>query len=126
MNILGWGNAIEKGLELIDDTFTSDEEREEDRRKLIEVKTDAKVRFLEATSHFKIAQRLLAILFCVPYVALTVIGMGGIIFGWVDIADVREAASFANELNLGWIVLTIVVFYFGGGVIDSAKRKVPS
>ena len=51
-------------------------------------------------------------------------GVLGALYGWVDMASVQEAKKFANEMWLGEIMITIVGFYFGGGLAESFKKKV--
>lgn len=47
----------------------------------------------------------------------------GALYGWVDMNAVQEAKRFANEMWLGEIMLTIIGFYFGGGLVESYKNK---
>ena len=51
--ILGNGDVITKGLNLIDDLHTSEEE-------MVQVKTERQVNLLNSYAPFKVAQRLLA------------------------------------------------------------------
>ena len=49
-------------------------------------------------------------------------GVLGALYGWVDMVAVQEAKKFANEMWLGEIMITIVGFYFGSGMIESVGR----
>ena len=52
-SILGNGDVLSKGMDLIDDAFESDEEQRESR-------TKAKIELMKAYAPFKVAQRWLA------------------------------------------------------------------
>ena len=122
-NIFGTGEVVKKGLDLIDEAWTSDEEKAENEAKIIEAKTDAKATLLNAYAPFKLAQRYLALMFSSVFLFIMVNGILGALYGWVDMEAVNEAKKFANEMWLGEIMITIVGFYFGGGIIESYKKK---
>ena len=122
-NIFGTGEVIKKGLDLIDEAWTSDEEKAENEAKIIEAKTNAKATLLNAYAPFKLAQRYLALMFSSVFLFIMMNGVLGALYGWVDMNAVQEAKRFANEMYLGEIMLSIIGFYFMGGVIESAKRK---
>lgn len=111
--IFGSGKVIEKGLDLIDDAFETDAEKRES-------KTNAKISLMKAYAPFKIAQRWLAVLF----------GVNFVLSFWVAVAlwaagrDMQGFLDIMTAFNLGWIMLTIVMFYFGGGLAESAGRMV--
>lgn len=113
-SIFGTGNVIEKGFDLIDKLHTSDEEE-------IKAKAQAKVDLLSAYAPFKLAQRYIAFGFVLIFLFIMMNGVLGALYGVVDLANVKEAINFANDLWLGEIVLTIVAFYFGGGLANSIK-----
>jgi hypothetical protein len=114
--ILGSGDVISKGIQLIDDMHTSTEEE-------IAAKTKAKTDLLGAYAPFKLAQRYLALMFTAMFIFIMANGVLGSLYGVVPLENVEEAKKFANEMWLGEIMLTIVGFYFGGGIIESAKGK---
>jgi len=123
-NIFGSGDVVKKGLELIDEAWTSDEEKADNEVKIIEAKTNAKATLLNAYAPFKLAQRYLALMFTFVFLFIMMNGVLGALYGWVDMASVQEAKKFANEMWLGEIMITIVGFYFGGGLAESFKKKV--
>lgn len=123
-NIFGTGEVVKKGLDLIDEAWTSDEEKAENEAKIIEAKTNAKATLLNAYAPFKLAQRYLAMMFTFVFLFIMMNGVLGALYGWVDMVAVQEAKKFANEMWLGEIMLTIVGFYFGGGLAESFKKKV--
>jgi len=114
--LLGSGDVISKGLDLIDSMHTSEEEE-------ILAKSKAKIDLLQAYAPFKLAQRYLAVMFSAVFLFIMLNGVVGALYGWIDMANVSEAKDFANEMWLGEIMLAIVGFYFGGGLVESARRK---
>lgn len=122
-NIFGTGEVVKKGLELIDEAWTSDEEKVENQAKILEAKTNAKATLLNAYAPFKLAQRYLALMFSSVFLFIMMNGILGALYGWVDMEAVNEAKKFANEMWLGEIMVTIIGFYFGGGMIESYKKK---
>jgi len=110
--IFGSGAVIEKGMDLIDDMHTSDEEE-------IAAKSKAKVDLLNAYAPFKIAQRYLALLFTGTFIfsftlvlAMTLAGIG----------DIKEVKTVLSDFYIGEIMLAIVMFYFGGGAFEGALK----
>lgn len=122
-NIFGTGEVLKKGLDLIDEAWTSDEEKAENEAKIIDAKTNAKATLLNAYAPFKLAQRYLALMFSFVYLFIMINGILGALYGWVSMDAVNEAKRFANEMWLGEIILLIVGFYFGGGLAESIKKK---
>lgn len=115
--IFGSGDVISKGMDLIDSMHTSGVEE-------IEAKAKAKVDLMAAYAPFKIAQRILAIMFTVTFLASFLLVLGMTLFGETKIDEVRGVIS---EFYIGEIMLSIVIFYFGGGFveggIDKLKKK---
>ena len=106
--IFGSGNVIEKGLDLIDSFHTSETE-------LIEAKSDAKIKLMQAYAPFKLAQRYLALMFAATYIFSFLLVLGLTLAGIGDVDNVKLVLS---EFYIGEIMLTIIVFYFGGGFIE--------
>ena len=111
--IFGSGEVIKKGLELIDDMHTSDEEA-------IKAKTEGKVALLNAYAPFKIAQRYLAVLFSVTFLSCFV---GSLVCTVMGIGDPEAIKTMVNEWWIGEIMLAIIGFYFGGGFLESKTKK---
>lgn len=110
--ILGNGSVLEKGMELIDDAYTSDEEARES-------KTKAKIDLMKAYAPFKVAQRWIAIMFTVNFLAAFWAAVG--IWAWGG--DLDGFLSILTAFSIGWIMLAIVTFYFGGGLSESIGRS---
>lgn len=116
-SILGNGDVIKKGMDLIDDVHTSDAEMEQ-------VKAQAKIDTMKAYAPFKVAQRYLALMFCGSFLVSFVLVLVMTLFGEPNIDSVKQVV---DDFYIGEIALTIVGFYFGGGmlegVIGKAKEK---
>lgn len=106
--IFGTKSVIDGAVTGIDKMFYTDEER-----------ADQKVKLLASYEPFKLALRLLAIIIALPYVSATI----GLVIAsfWVD---VKFAFEILNE-NLGMPFLLVMGFYFADGVgILNGKKQV--
>jgi hypothetical protein len=112
-SILGSGDVIKKGMDLIDDMHTSDEEMER-------VKTQARIDTMKAYAPFKVAQRWLALMFTMTFLSSFVLVLVMTMLGHGDINAVRDVIS---EFYIGEAMLTILAFYFGGGAIEGVVSK---
>jgi hypothetical protein len=106
--IFGSGDVVGKGIDLIDSFHTSDTE-------MIEAKTEAKVKYLQAYAPFKIAQRVLAAMFATAFLGTFVLVMVMTLGSWGNTTEVK---SVMDEFYVGEIMLTIIGFYFGGGFLE--------
>ena len=111
--ILGSGEVIKKGMDLIDDMHTSTDEE-------IAAKSKAKIDLMAAYAPFKIAQRYLALMFAATFLSSFAITMGLTLAGYSDIDAVK---SVLDEFYIGEITLTIVAFYFGSGAVEGFMDK---
>lgn len=125
--IFGTEKVIDKGLKILDDIHYSDQERQEDSIKKHEAKVKAKIDYLKAHAPFKVAQRVLAIMFSSVYIFILIFGI--FIIAKVDFLGggltqntINSIIDFATNLKLDWIVLAIIGFYFGGGFKESWNR----
>ena len=110
--IFGSGDVISKGMDLIDSFQTSDVE-------MIEAKTKAKTDLMTAYAPFKIAQRIMATMFSVTYIGTYILVIVMTFLG----KDVTGVKAILSEFQIDWIMLTIVMFYFGGGLAESVMKK---
>ena len=108
--LLGSTDIIKAGIELVDDMHTSTEEE-------IAAKSKARVDLMNAYAPFKVAQRLLALMFAGTFLTCFVMVLGMTLGGVGSADDVRNILS---EFWIGEIMLTIVGFYFGGGALEGA------
>lgn len=110
--IFGGGDVVSKGMELIDSFHTSDTE-------MIEAKTKAKTDLMTAYAPFKIAQRYIALMFGATYIVTYFLVIIMMFMG----KDVDAVKGILAEFQIDWIMLSIVMFYFGGGLADSVMKK---
>ena len=110
--IFGSGDVITKVMDLIDSFHTSDTE-------MVEAKTKAKTDLMMAYAPFKIAQRYLALMFGGTYITTYVLVIVMTFIG----KDVSAVKGILSEFQIDWIMLSIVMFYFGGGLADSVMKK---
>ena len=116
MKILGSGNVVEKGMELIDSMHTSTDEE-------VAAKSKAKTDLLAAYAPFRLAQRWLELMFTVLFLFIMANGVVGALYGVIEMENVEAAKQFASSMWLGEIMLAIVGFYFGGGLAESVRQK---
>lgn len=109
--ILGLDGVVEKGLELIDDAWETDAEKTES-------KTKAKIELMKAYAPFRIAQRYLALLFGFTYLGTYVL----IIILTAFDKETDKYLKIMSEFSIDWAMLTILAFYFGGGLADSVLK----
>lgn len=111
--ILGSGDVIKKGMDLIDDMHTSTEEE-------IAAASKAKQDLLVAYQPFKLAQRYLALMFTAVFLSMFVLVTVMTLLGHGDTDAIKQ---ILGDFWLGEIQLLIVSFYFGGGLAESIKGK---
>lgn len=105
--LLGNSKVIDAGVDGIDAIFHTDEE-----------KAKEKMTFLKLYEPYKIAQRLLMLIVCIPYVTC-----------WVG-AYIATSYNFDNEPllkmldgDMGTGFILIVAFYFGGGAVSGIMDR---
>ena len=111
-NILGSGDVIKEGFELIDNMHTSTTEE-------IEAKADAKAKLIEAYQPYKVAQRYLALMFAFTFLTCFVIVL---VMTLAHKGDTEGVLAVINQFWLGEIMFAIIGFYFGGGFKESWDR----
>ena len=122
-SLFGAKEIVEDGLKMIDEAFYTDEEKAQDKVKLLEKKAELKIKQLEAYHPYKKTQRFLALSFVFVFLFIMLNGILAQLYGVVDIKNVKSALEFANSMWLGEIVLIIVTFYFGGGAAEGILEK---
>ena len=111
--ILGSGDVIKKGIDLVDSMHTSTEEE-------IAAKTKQKIDIMNAYAPFKLAQRYLALMFAFTFLSCFALTLGMSLSGQGDIDAVK---SILGDFYIGEIMLIIVTFYFGGGLAEGVMEK---
>jgi len=118
MNILktifGGGDVVKSGFALIDSMHTSDEEE-------IAAKSKAKTDLLTAYAPFKVAQRYLALMFSVTFIFSFILVL---VMTMASIGDVKDVKAIIGEFYIGEIMLTIILFYFGGGAFEGGVNAI--
>lgn len=106
--LFGSSRVVEKGTDMLDNAFYTDQE-----------KAEGHIRLLSAYEPFKIAQRLLALIVVPPWVLANLICF----CIWLVNPDynIEPAMNILNE-KLGLAAIAIVSFYFGGGLLNSLKK----
>lgn len=100
----------------VDKMFYTEEEKAEATQKQI----DTKLKLLPLFEPFKIAQRIIAIIFTVNFILWVWVG----IVVYLLIPDkVDGYILLIATFNIGWIMMAIIGWYFTGGVIDSWRNK---
>ena len=113
--ILGSGDVISKGMDLLDDMHTSKEEE-------IEAKNKAKVNLLGAYAPFKIAQRFLAMVFSTTFLLAFFLVLGMTLAGKGNTEDVMEVVRARKSRRLTAVMDTPEDELF---TIKRGKMKLP-
>lgn len=88
---------------------------------------DWKLKWLAATQGMNLARRYLAIMFAINFIVTFQICLVSVVVGfWMD-KEVKplvdSIVGVVGVFQLGWIMVTIIVFYFGSRVIADIKGK---
>ena len=105
--ILGSGDVVEKGLELIDDMWETDAEARAS-------KTESKINLMNAYAPFKLAQRYIALAFTYTFLACFFLVLALTLAG---ISKTDDVIAVMEAFNIKWAMIIILTFYFGGGLI---------
>ena len=112
--IFGSGDVIKSGIDLIDSFHTSTEEE-------ITAKTKAKVDIMQAYAPFKLAQRIIAFSFTFTYLACFALVLG---FTLMDrVADADKVQRVLEDFQIGWSMIVILGFYFGGAAAEGFMER---
>lgn len=112
--IFGSEKVIQSGIELIDSLHTSTEEQ-------VEAQTKSKVALLEAYAPFKLAQRVLAFSFTFVYLSCFALVLGYTLMD--QIADADKVKEVLEDFQIGYAMLIILAFYFGGGAAEGILQN---
>ena len=112
--IFGSETVISKSIDLIDSFHTSTEEQ-------IEAATKSKVALLEAYAPFKLAQRVLAFSFTFVYLSCFALVLGYTLMD--QVADAEKVKQVLEDFQIGYAMLIILAFYFGGGAAEGILQN---
>ncbi|MEA2098640.1 MAG: hypothetical protein U9P72_00760 [Campylobacterota bacterium] len=107
-NLFGTKEVVNGGINLIDNAFYTDQE-----------KANMKVKLLKAYEPFKIAQRYLAFMFTGSFIIAFLLCL---LFYSFNI-EYKGILEIIETFNIDMIVVTIIGFYFGGGMLESLKKR---
>jgi pheromone shutdown protein TraB len=137
---MGWFSSLftkpEKVLDMasgvggwIDEQQFTDEEKSEFKLKLFE----QKLRWLQATQGMNLARRFIALAFVGNFIVTFQLCLwtwfAGFIFEFETKVFLEGVVDLAVAFNVGWIMVTIVVFYFGkvadvkGALFGKAEKQ---
>ena len=111
--MLGSGDVISKGMDLIDSMNTSTEEE-------IQAKAKAKTDLLQAYAPFKLAQRYLALMFGLTFLGSYVLVLAMTISGQ---GDPDAVTKVMEQFSINYAMLIILGFYFGGGAVEGFMER---
>ncbi len=111
--ILGSGDVVSKGMQLIDDMHTSTEEE-------IQAKAKAKTDLLAAYAPFKIAQRYLALMFGLTFLISYVLVLAMTVLERGNPSDVTQVM---DQFSINYAMLIILGFYFGAGAVEGVLER---
>ena len=112
--ILGNASVVKKGMELLDDVVTSDVEMER-------AKAQSKIDIMKSYAPFKVAQRYLALMFTATFLASFFLVLVLTLMGKANIPEIKQVV---DDFYIGEAQLTILAFYFGGGMLEGVVGKV--
>lgn len=100
---------------------------EEEKSKAAFQMLEYQLKWLNATQGMNVARRYLAILFCSAFVFTFLFCLVGTVAGFYFNVDVDPLIKMITDLvdsfQIGWVTITIVVFYFGKGIAENAFKK---
>lgn len=119
--IFGNNEVVKKGMNLIDEAFYTDDEK--DSNKIEKIKQ--KIQIIKAYEPFKLAQRYIAVIVLINF---TIAFQTCLILTVVNITtsqnyDLKSIFELLNVFNISAIMIVICTFYFGGGTIESWRKK---
>ena len=84
-----------------------------------EEKTKAKIDLLKHYEPFKMAQRILGVIFTITFCTTFMVGLVVLIAG----GDIKPIVEYVQTFGLDNIMLSIIVFYFAGGTLNTIIKK---
>jgi len=90
----------------------------EEKAKAEQLKVDTKLKMLPLYEPFKIAQRYIAFAFTANFILSFWVG---VVFLYFDF-KVDDYIKLIATFQLGWIMIAIVSFYFGGGFVAGFQK----
>ncbi len=114
------GDTINKTVDAVIDTGDALVYTDEEKAKALQLATETKMKMLSHYEPFKIAQRYIALMFTFNFIISFWVGVL-IYFAYPLKFD--NFLGLIKSFELGWIMLAIISFYFGGGFLNSIGGK---
>jgi hypothetical protein len=112
----GVAETLKEGTKLIDEIFTTKEEKLQGKMELFKMAVADRGSAREMYSKDSWLQKVFAIFFLIAWVGLTVLMMDYFIFGTVQLADWQIAFISGINGGISTKLSTIVDFLFGGSI----------
>jgi|TARA_R110000744_G_scaffold212596_1_gene331554 hypothetical protein len=107
----------------IDGQQFTEQEKSEASFKALEYK----LKWLNATQGMNLARRYISMMFCVTFLLSFIICLLSVVFGhWLEIKTsdlIMAIIALCDAFKIGWITMTIIVFYFGKGIAENIGVK---
>ena len=102
----------------IDESFHTDQEKSDAKQELL----NWKLKWLNATQGMNLARRWIAFAFVINFILAFQVCLWASVLGYAfefDVATlIDKVVELADSFKLGWIMVTVVCFYYGKGVAD--------
>ena len=107
----------------IDNSKFTEQEQSAANLKLL----DRHLEWIAATQGMNLARRYLAILFALNFLISFQICLIAAVIGFISgrkVVDLIDAVvAIVGAFQIGWAMITIIVFYFGKGITEGVKNK---
>jgi hypothetical protein len=107
----------------IDGQQFTEQEKSEASFKALEYK----LKWLNATQGMNLARRYISMMFCVTFLLSFIVCLLSVVFGhWLEIKTsdlIMAIIALCDAFKIGWITMTIIVFYFGKGIAENIGVK---
>lgn len=112
--------VLTKAADAVIDTGDALVYTDEERAKAYQKLLDTKLKMLPLFEPFKVAQRYLATIFSINFILAFWVGV--LIFFRGNKEQFDGYIQLVSAFSLGWIMVAIVTFYFGGGFLNTIKK----
>jgi hypothetical protein len=111
-------NSVDSIVDAVIDTGDAIVYTPEERAKAEQLKTETKLKMLPLYEPFKLAQRYIAFAFTANFILSFWVGFACLYFDF----KVDDYIKLITTFQLGWIMIAIVSFYFGGGFVAGFQK----
>ena len=123
---MGWFSGLFSANNVVDAIIDSGDAlvyTEEEKAKAAQLAVDTKLKMLPLFEPFKLAQRYIALAFTANFLLSFWVGVS--LYVWFP-TYLDGFLNIVGVYQLGWIMLAIISFYFGGGFLESFKKNAAS